>query len=147
MKCFTAVRRGVVDVPHVEGEPILRVERPFRFYFHEVRICNTQGETLGSVRRNFSIVNRRYTLTHSGGPETYEIFGPLFSPWTFKILRNGQERGVIKKKWGGLLKELFSDADAFGAELPHGITTQLKSVFLGAVFLVDFAHFEENHRN
>ena len=72
---------------------------------------------------------------------------PFFRPWTFKIMRHGSQCGVISKRWGGLGREMFTDADAFGIEFPKGISAALKAVFVGAVFLIDFAHFEDNAGN
>ena len=36
----------------------------------------------------------------------------------------------------------MTDADNFGVELPADLDASVKAVFLGAVFLVDFVHFE-----
>jgi len=69
----------------------------------------------------------------------------MFKPWTFKIRKQSHECGLISKRWGGMRKEVFTDADAFGIEFPPGISPDLKAVFLGAVFLIDFAHFEHSN--
>ena len=53
---------------------------------------------------------------------------------------------MITKKWSGLGKEMFTDADHFGVEFPERADIALKAVLLGAVFLIDFAHFEDNDR-
>jgi uncharacterized protein YxjI len=135
----------VIESP--EGQPVLKLERPFRFYFHELRIWNGQGTLLGTVRRQFSLLDRRYSVTENTGGARYDLHGPFFRPWTFKILRGGQGCGVIKKKWGGLTREFFTDADGFGIEFPGNASVQAKSVLLGAVFLLDFVHFEDNHNN
>ena len=128
-----------------DGQAALTRKRPFRFFFHEVSLYDSQERLVGSVQRQFSVVNKRYIARDAGGGATYEIFGPLFRPWTFKIQFNGQDCGEIKKKWGGLVREAFTDADQFGVELPPNIPLDLKAVFLGAVFLIDFAHFEDNN--
>ena len=52
--------------------------------------------------------------------------------------------GNITKKWSGLLKETFTDSDNFGITFPSDANTNQKSILLGAVFLIDFVHFE-NH--
>ena len=52
------------------------------------------------------------------------------------------EHGTITKKWSGLLKESFSDADNFGITYAPEWDVKLKALFLGAVFLIDFVHFE-----
>jgi len=131
-----------IETPH--GETAMIIDRPFRWFFGEVRITDGFGKPLGSVVRQFSFFNAIYTLTGSNPTEKYEIFGPMWRPWTFKIRQGGSECGLISKSWSGLGREMFTDADSFGVEFPAGVSPELKAVFLGAVFLIDFAHFEDN---
>ncbi|MFL2928006.1 MAG: phospholipid scramblase-related protein, partial [Opitutales bacterium] len=64
--------------------------------------------------------------------------------WTFFIKNNGTEYGKITKKWSGLLKESFTEADNFGVVFPEEWDVKVKALFLGAVFLIDFVHFEKD---
>jgi uncharacterized protein YxjI len=140
-----AARPFTIHLLTPSGNPVLTLKRPFRFFFHELEVLGPHGEPLGTVRKQFSWLNRRYTVTDAGG-EAYEVHGPLFRPWTFKIQRNGTECGIITKKWSGLVKEAWTDADNFGVSFPRGTSVRMKSVLLGAVFLIDFVHFEDNDR-
>jgi hypothetical protein len=79
----------------------------------------------------------------SNGAKLFDLFGPLLHPWTFNIQENGRELGMIQKKWSGLLKEGFSDADNFGVTFPRDWPVEKKTLALGAVFLIDFVHFED----
>jgi hypothetical protein len=71
------------------------------------------------------------------------LYGPLLHPWTFEIRKGGMPQGKICKKWSGLLKEGFTDADNFGVTFPPGWCDAHKSLLLAAVFLIDFVHFEK----
>jgi hypothetical protein len=141
-----AQRPFTIQVTRPEGETLLVLERPFRLFFSEVNVFDAFGKPLGSVRRQLSFFNSIYKLTGRLPTDNYEIFGPFFRAWTFRIRKHGQECGLIRKKWSGLRKEMLTDADSFGIEFPPGISGALKAVFLGAVFLLDFAHFEDNNR-
>lgn len=134
-----------LETPH--SETALVIKRPFRWYFSEIEVQDALGKRIGTVQRQFSFFNSVYTLTGANPTENYEIFGPMFRPWTFKIRQGGRECGLITKSWGGLGREMFTDADAFGVEFPARVSAELKAVFLGAVFLIDFAHFEDNNRS
>ena len=57
-------------------------------------------------------------------------------------MSGGQEVGKITKKWSGGMKEVFTDADNFAVQFPSGATEAQKAALLGAVFLIDFVHFE-----
>lgn len=121
---------------------VLRVKRPFRFYFHTAEVVDSAGQTLGVIKRRFSVLNRIYSVLDRYGKETFQIFGPLVHPWTFRIKKNEVEQGKIVKNWSGLLKEAFTDADNFSVTFPEEWNVELKALFLGAVFLIDFVHFE-----
>jgi len=140
-----AARPFTIHLNTIDGTPALVVERPFRFFFHQVSVGDNRGGLLGTVVRQLSFLSRRYVVNGKKDQASYEIVGPLLRPWTFKIMQNGKQLGLISKKWSGLRKEMVTDADHFGVEFPPGISGELKAVFLGAVFLIDFAHFEDNN--
>ena len=132
----------VLSTPH--RQLALFVERPFRFYFHRIVVKTPEGKLLGTVERQWSWLVRRFRVADAGGNEFCRLHGPLFRPWTFEIRQHGRRVGKITKKWSGLLKEGFSDADNFAAVLPLEMTPEQKSVLLGAVFLIDFVYFENS---
>ena len=86
-----------------------------------------------------------YSVRDPHGKEIFKLFGPFFKPWTFKIMQNENEVGVITKKWSGFLKEGFTDADNFGMSFPREWSKEIKALFLGAIFLIDFVHFENRN--
>jgi uncharacterized protein YxjI len=125
-----------------EGQTKMSVRRPFRFFFHEATVSDSDGKVLGIIKKNFSIISKKYTLFDQRGKELYTLNGPLLKPWTFHIRKQSDDVGKITKKWSGLLKETFSDADNFGIEFPTNIDNETKAFLLGTVFLIDFVHFE-----
>ena len=137
-----ALRPFTLVVLSKNDDIILRVNRPFRFIFHEAKIVDSRGDLLGILKKRFSILRREYSVLDSTGEEIYQLVGPLLKPWTFFIKNNDEEYGKITKKWSGFLKEAFTDADNFGVIFPVDWDVKLKALFLGAVFLIDFVHFE-----
>jgi len=142
-----ALRPFTIAVLTEGGEVVLRVRRPFRFYFHQAEVSDSQGQSLGVIARRFSVLRRVYSVLDSSGEEVFQLFGPLLHPWTFQIRNEEVEYGKITKKWSGLLKEGFTDADNFGVMFPADWDVKLKALFLGAVFLIDFVHFENKGNN
>ena len=88
------------------------------------------------------MLRRIYSVFNTSGHEVFQLYGPLLHPWTFEIRNTGVEYGKITKKWSGLLTEGFTDADNFAVTFPADWAEPMKAVFLGAVFLIDFVHFE-----
>ncbi len=138
-----ALRPFTVVVLNDDGQTVLRVTRPFRFYFHRAEIVDRQGRSLGVIERRFSILRRIYAVSDMSGHEIFQLFGPILHPWTFEIRNAGVEYGQITKKWSGLLKEGFTDADNFGVTFAAEWGVEVKALILGAVFLIDFVHFEK----
>jgi len=139
---LTSLRPFTMHILSDDGEELFMFKRPFRFYFHEIDICRPNGQVIGRVQRRFSFMRRIYTVMDQNDNEVYTLFGPIFHPWTFNIMDNGEELGKITKKWSGLVKESISDADNFGIAFPKGSNVYQKAILLGAVFLIDFVHFE-----
>ncbi|MCV2402660.1 phospholipid scramblase family protein [Marinomonas sp. C2222] len=127
-----------------KNEVALSIKRKFRFIFHEAEINDANGRRLGHIQKRFTFFRSEYTVFDRYGNEIYQLSGPVFKPWTFFIKNNEKEYGKITKEWSGLLKESFSDADNFGVVFPLDFDTKSKALFLGAVFLIDFVHFENS---
>ena len=128
-----------------DGAVQLKVKRPFTFYFHNVDVFGADGKSIGNIKREFSLLRRVYTVKDSNGIELYQLFGPILKPWTFKVIQKDIEVGKIVKKWGGLVKEAVTAADNFAVEFPPDSAPEVKAVLLGAVFLIDFVHFEKKN--
>ncbi len=139
-----ALRPFVILVLALDQRPVIKAVRPFRFFFHEISVFDASNDRLlGTIKRRFSILRRKYSVIAPNGNEIYQLFGPILHPWTFEILDESGEYGKITKEWSGLLKEGFTDADNFGVIFPADWPVQQKALFMGAVFLIDFVHFED----
>ena len=142
---LTYLRPFTMSIFSRGGNELFVLKRPFRFFFHELYVCKPNGTVSGKVIRRFSILRRIYSVLDRNERESYRLFGPILRPWTFLIQKDGRELGKIAKKWSGLAKESFTDADNFGIIFPEGLDVNQKAVFLGAVFLIDFVHFESKN--
>jgi len=141
-----ALRPFTMHIFSPEGNEVFRLKRPFRFFFHRLEVSKSNGAPLGIIERRFALLRRIYSVQDPNGNETFQLFGPILHPWTFQIKKHGEEVGKITKKWSGLAKEYFTDADNFGITFPGGIDVSQKATFLGALFLIDFVHFERHKR-
>ena len=128
-----------------KSSPVLFLQRPLRFYFHEIKITDFQGTPLGSVRREFSFFTREFSVKNADGDIMYHIHGPFFHPWTFHLQKQNLEVGKISKKWSGMDKEMFTDADNFNITFPEEAIPQEKALLLGALFLIDIMYFERTN--
>ncbi len=141
---FGRCRAAKVHLYDGDGNEIALVDKPFRWYFHRCEL-RENGVVIGAIQRKFSILTRIFVIEDPQGTELLQIESPFLRWWTFKLLLNGIEVGRIAKKWGGLLKEVFTDADVFGVEFREpSLDVQIRKLLVAAVFLVDFTCFENN---
>lgn len=139
---LTHLRPFTITLFSENGTALFTLKRSFRFYFHKVEVLKANGALLGSVTRRFALFRRIYTVVDKAGREAFDLFGPILQPWTFLIKKQDEDVGKIVKKWSGLAKESFTAADNFGIQFPQSLDNDQKALLLGAVFLIDFVHFE-----
>lgn len=140
---FGSCRRATVHVYDANGQQVGRGEKPFRWFFHRMEAFAGE-QRLGAVQRKWSWLHRVFAIENTDGQEVMELRSPLLHPWTFTLTFRGMPAGVIRKQWGGLLKEVFTDADTFGVEMSDAVPIEVRKLLLIATFLVDFTCFENN---
>jgi uncharacterized protein YxjI len=123
---------------------LFRIAKPFRLWHPRVDVADSSGRTVGSVESGFPIPVRWYTVRDARGATAFRISGAFWRPWTFKVFRGEVQAGEIKKKWAGLLRESFTDADNFAVTFPPESPISHKALLLAALLLIDIVHFENN---
>lgn len=123
---------------------ILSLRRPFRFIFHRLEVTDAEGNRIGAIQRRWTWFRRKYIVEGPDGQAVATLFGPFLRPWTFKILLPGsnQEVGLVQKKWSGLLKEMFTEADNFWVAFEAVQDPALRALLFSATVLIDIVHFE-----
>ncbi len=130
------------------GSHVLTLRRPFRFIFHRLEVHDANGTNLGAIQRKWTWFRRKYIVEGPEGQEVATLFGPFFRPWTFKVLLPSDpklEVGLIQKKWSGLLKEAFTEADNFWVQFEQIQDPQLRALLFSATVLIDVVHFERRN--
>lgn len=137
-------RPMTLHVNDLEGHEAGRLEKPFSFFFHRIDVY--EGSALvGYVERRFSLLGRKYAVHAADGEELARLHRPLFKLWQYPVLdAGGSEIARIAKKWGGLLTEVFTDADTYGVRFTDACDGRLRMLLFAALFLVDITNTEDN---
>ena len=154
-QCCKSNRSFKLHVNDMNHNPILLIDRPFRFFWQEILVSDVSGGSgldqpvLGTIQRSWSCCSRDFNVIDAQGRKLFKISSGIFSPWSFYLYdaTTGAQLGVIQKKWSGLAQELFTDADNFGIEYPRGLSKESKALLMAATFLIDFMYFEDNDAN
>lgn len=127
-----------------QRQPLFISKHPFRFFFQEFQIITHQGVTIGWVKQRFGIFKKKFDVHNQQGEVIYQMRSGFFQFWTFPFYDlNGQMIALIQKKWSGLLKEMFLDADNFSVEFKSDRLSQNdRLVILACSVFTDLQYFE-----
>ena len=141
---FLSSRRPLkLQILDENSQPVMYAQRRFFWFFSHLHVYDGDDRLLGSLQREFSILRRRFTLSDANGDVIARIDGPIWRPSTFMIYRNDEEVARVTKQWGGMLKEMFTDADAFRVQQSTiGLRQEFSQMVLGAAFAIDLDCFE-----
>lgn len=142
-------RSITIDIWDNSQRHILSGHRPWYFFFSDLRVSDGNNKLFGDIKTRFGILKRKYDLIDFNGSVFATIESYRWRLWTFKILdSHGNEVGVISKKWGGVLKEVFTDSDTFMVDFSkYNWTLEQKSILLFACLSIDLDFFEDNSKS
>lgn len=127
-----------------QGTEIATGNKPFRIIFQEIT-GTVAGQPIGRARKRFGILQRRYSID-VGGVDTFEIESSVFQlrNHSFNVNKGGMHVATISKKWGGALKEMFTQADTFSIQFhDQSLTLQERITLFFTLFLIEYDVFEQ----
>lgn len=139
---FGHFRKFEIHVFDTARTQLLRIVHPFRFWFQRLDVFGASGEPIGAIQERFAIFHKRFDVLDASGRVLLEVSSPLWKPWTFAFNEGGQERALVQKKWSGLGRELFTDADNFRIGYSAGLAAPAKILVLAAALFIDLQYFE-----
>lgn len=126
---------------------VARATHPFRWFpFNEcLLVSDAQGNQIGAIQRRFAFFSKRFDILDASGNVLLSVSSPLWKPWTFEFMSNNQRHAVVEKKWSGMLKEMFTDADTFrlGFDNPN-LGDDARWLLVAAALFIDLQYFENN---
>lgn len=130
----------------IDGTLLASLARSFFFLFSDLEVRDGSGAIAGHVKRRFGLLYRKYDLLDGNDQCFAQIKGPVWRIWTFPVRdTRGTGEARIAKRWGGGLREIFSDADTFMLDFMQGSWTPAeRRVLLAAAISIDFDFFENN---
>jgi uncharacterized protein YxjI len=122
---------------------VLRALHPFRFFFQRLEVSRADGRVLGAIQQRFALFSKRFDVLDPSEQVLLTVSSPLWRPWTFAFERRGQTLARVEKKWGGLVREAFTDADRFRVVYESSeLSLDERSLVLAAALFIDLQYFE-----
>lgn len=136
-------RRFDIDILDAERQVRFRAHHPFRWFFQRLEISDAAGKRLGALQQRFAIFSKRFDLLDARDQVVLQMRSGLFRIWTFPLFRDDTEVARIEKKWGGVLREAFTDADTFLTTFTPAVRSTERALILAAAIFVDLQYFEK----
>ncbi|CAN1210779.1 Scramblase [Tumidithrix helvetica PCC 7403] len=127
----------------LDNQQVFRANHPFRWFFQRLDIFGAGDRPVGSLQQRFAWFSKKFDFLDTRGRVVMTMTSPLWKIWTFPIKKGERDVSVIEKKWTGLTKELFTDADNFRVRFTDAkLTADEKLLLLAGAVFVDLLYFE-----
>lgn len=127
-----------------DGPAVISLHRGFSFLRPTVEVRDATGRVIGSFKSKLFTIGGGFYVYDASGNQSAEVKGN-WKGFTFQFLASdGRELGTVTKKWGGLIKEMFTSADSYHIQLADDIPTQsaLAALLLAAGLAIDIVFKE-----
>jgi uncharacterized protein YxjI len=109
-------------------------------------VYDSLGEKLGYFKSKLLSIGGGFWVYDKDDKPFAEVKGN-WSGWEFSFVTpEGTELGQVTKKWGGLMKELFTSADNYVVSVSPHLAEQpiAKMLLLAAALAIDIVYYEDN---
>ena len=154
--CPGSIRPFDMRIQDTRGRDVMMFSRRlacdsccFPCSMQRMEITSPPGTVIGYILQEWSLFHPQFRVEDPSGEIVMRIEGPFWKvscgeSIDFSILSKDESLviGKIRKMWSGLSKEVFSDAEHYEITFPLDLDIHMKSVILGACFLIDFMYYE-----
>ncbi|AFY73187.1 Scramblase [Synechococcus sp. PCC 7502] len=124
-------------------QKVFRAHHPFRWFFNRLDIYGAGDRPVGSLQQNFAWFNKEFDFLDTQNRVVMTMSSPFWRFWHFPVTKAGRNVSLIQKKWSGLGKELFTDADNFKITfIDQSLTSDQKLLLLAGAIFIDILYFE-----
>ncbi|MGY0036002.1 LURP-one-related/scramblase family protein [Pedobacter sp. NJ-S-72] len=114
------------------------ISRGWTFFMSKIVVSDADGNELASIKQKFKLFKPTFRILDTSGDLIAEIKGD-WKAWSFNIKDNNEvEIGTISKKWGGAMREIFTNADKYNVHIdPNYTQNKHKVAILSAAITID----------
>ncbi len=128
-----------------DRQVLYRLKFPFRWFFKTLIVEDASGKHIGTFQERFAIFRKKFDLIDNSGRVEARVNSSFFRFWTFEFEFASRKLATVKKKWSGILGEMFTDKDNFVVEFePTKTDADFRVMALSACLMFDIDYFENN---
>jgi uncharacterized protein YxjI len=128
-----------VEIVNAEQQVLVSIHRGFTIFRSKVDVTDAGGNHVGYFKQRMLSLGGRFDIFDTQGNQIAELKGD-WKGWNFTFSdMSGQKIGEVSRQWGGIAKELFTNADNY---VVHIDRTKIKDatnllVMLSAAICID----------
>jgi len=120
-----------LEVHNTEGKTIASLTRGFTFFWPTIKVLDENGTQVASIKHKLGL-KPKFELLDMSGNKMATIKGDWIA-WDFNITDTNENKiGTISKKFNGLVKELFTDADKYVVNIDPSVTNEAQRIAIAS---------------
>ncbi|MDA3855144.1 MAG: phospholipid scramblase-related protein [Candidatus Woesearchaeota archaeon] len=127
-----------------QKETFLKVNKKFAFFLPQFDVYDNNKQLIGIVKTRFGLTSK-IEVYDNNNQLIFFTKNEIMHPWTFNIYKSKvmeNSIGLISKKWSGVGKEMFTDADNFLIDFDQISDENDKKIILALALIIDLFVFE-----
>lgn len=123
------------------------INKGYTFYMAKFSIKNSRDEEIATISQKFSFLTPSFIISDVDNHQIATIQGNLIAR-DFHIIdsASGEEIGTVLKKWGGLVKEMFTNTDKYAINISESLSNKSYRVALIASVIAIDMIFREGRK-
>lgn len=121
------------------AQPVLSVKKHPAIFRTRLEVMDGQGKPMAQLRSKVFTLGGAFTIFDPAGQEIGQLKGD-WKGWDYAATIQGQPVGIVTKKWAGLMKEVFTNADQY---LVQSERPEQLPLLLGLAVAVDVVYKEQ----
>lgn len=127
-----------------EKNVLATISRGVTLFLSKTSIKNASGEEIAKINQKFTMLKPKFEIMDTQDQLIATIQGD-WKAWEFSIKSpDGTEIGTVSKKWGGALKEIFTDSDKYVVNITGDISENNRIAIVSTAVVVDMILKENN---
>lgn len=117
-----------LEVYNMDNRLQISIQRGWTFWMSKISIVDPNDKIIGTIKQKFKFFKPTFIIENGAGQTIAKITGD-WKAWDFKINdTNENPIGTINKKWGGVMKEVFTRADKYYVAIKPDYTDKINKI-------------------
>ncbi|MDQ8203934.1 phospholipid scramblase-related protein [Pelagicoccus sp. SDUM812003] len=127
-----------IEIREPNGPTLIQVKRGVSFFLSEVEVLDGENNLLGRFKQRMLSIGGKFDVLSADNSLLCSLQGK-WTGWEFSFGREGIEFARVSKKWSGVGKEFFTNADNYILEISPDLEADhpLRKLIIAAVMCID----------